>query len=283
MLGWAAPRILQSDTRLRIGAVWEFLVFALNGLVFILIGLQLSTVLGGQFGRPLPELVGITAVISVSIVLVRFVWAYAAALVAAGTRRLTHLDGPEQGWRETFVIGWAGLRGVVSLALALALPLDTTGRDVLVFVTFGVILVTLVGQGLTLPVVTRWLRLCGDGLDRQEEMRARSLAADAAVARIEELAKEWPAHLPLIDTLRSQHQHRATHLADVRAGTAGGNGRDPATDTEQELLEHRLIRRAVIDAERSTVLGLRDRGTISDEVWRRLERDLDLEELRMEA
>jgi len=114
--------------------------------------------------------------------------------------------------------------------------------------------VALVGQGLTLPLVTRWLRLGGDGLDGQEEMRARSLAADAAVARIEQLAKEWPGHLPLIDTLRSQYQHRATHLADVRAGTASEDGIDPSTDAEQELLEHRLMRRAVIDAERAAVL-----------------------------
>ena len=283
LLGWTAPRIIQSDTRLRLRAVWDFLVFALNGLVFILMGLQLSTVLSGQLGRPLPELVGITAVVSMSVVLVRFVWIYAAALVAAGTRRLAHPNGPQQDWRETFVSGWSGLRGVVSLALALALPLDIPGRDVLVFVTFGVILVTLVGQGLTLPLVTRWLRLGGDGLDGQEEMRARSLAADAAVARIEELAKEWPGHLPLIDTLRSQYQHRATHLTDVRAGTASEDGIDPSTDAEQELLEHRLMRRAVIDAERAAVLPLRDDGTISDEVWRRLQRDLDLEELRMEA
>jgi Na+/H+ antiporter len=282
-VGWAAPRIIQSDTRLRGRAVWDFLVFALNGLVFILIGLQLSTVLGGQLGRPLPELVGVTAVISVSIVLVRFVWVYAAALVAAGARRLVQPNGPQQDWRETFVIGWSGLRGVVPLALALALPLDTPGRDVLVFVTFGVILVSLVGQGLTLPLLTRWLRLGGDGLDYQEEVRGRSVAVEAAVARIEELAKEWPGHLPLLETLRSQYQHRATHLADVRAGTASEDGIDPSTAAERELLEHRLIRRAVIDAERATVLSLRDDGAISDKVWRRVERDLDLEELRMEA
>jgi Na+/H+ antiporter len=281
-VGWAAPRIMQSDTRIRSRSVWEFLVFVLNGLVFILIGLQLSTVLGGQLSRPLQELVGITAVISVGVIVVRYVWVYAAALVASGLRRIEHRDPRMEDWRETFVIGWAGLRGVVSLALALALPLATPGRDVLLFVTFGVILVTLVGQGLSLPLLTRWLRIGGDGLEGQEETRARSVAAEAAVARIEELAQEWPGHLPLIDTLRSQYQHRATHLGDLRANTTE-NGHDSNADAEQELLEHRLIRRAVIDAERSAVLRLRDRGSINDEVWRRVERDLDLEELRMEA
>jgi len=102
-------------------------------------------------------------------------------------------------------------------------------------------------------------------------------------ARIEELAREWPGHLPLIDTLRSQYVHRATHLDDARL--AGDGSTDAVRDAaaEQELVEHRLIRRAVIDAERGAVLRLRGRGAINDEVWRRIERDLDFEELRMEA
>jgi CPA1 family monovalent cation:H+ antiporter len=153
---------------------------------------------------------------------------------------------------------------------------------VLLFITFGVILITLVGQGLTLRLLTRLLRIGGDGAADREETHARSLAAEAAVARIDELAREWPDHRPLIETLRSQYEHRATHLAEASPGGDGlGGPLDPAA--EQELLEHRLIRRAVIDAERETLLSLRDRGAITDEVWRRLQRDLDLEELRMEA
>jgi len=180
-------------------------------------------------------------------------------------------------------VGWAGLRGVVSLATALALPLSTPGREVLLLITFGVILVTLVGQGLTLPLVTRLLRIGGDGGAGHVEVHARTVAADAAVARIQELAREWPGHLPLIDTLRSQYVHRATHLDEARLADDGSNDSARDSDGEQELAEHRLIRRAVIDAERGAVLRLRDRGEIDDEVWRRIERDLDLEELRMEA
>jgi len=282
-VGWRAPSIMESNTRLRGRAVWEFLVFVLNGLVFILIGLQLSTVLGGQLDRALPQLLVITAVIAAGAILVRLAWAFAAAGLKFGLRHLRHADEPPPPWGETFVVGWAGLRGVVSLATALALPLATPGRDVLLFVTFGVILVTLVGQGLSLPLVTRLLRIGGDGSAGREEVHARTVAAEAAVARIEELVREWPGHLPLIDTLRSQYVHRATHLDDARLGGDGSN--DPVRDAhaEQELVEHRLIRRAVIDAERDAVLRLRDRGAINDEVWRRIERDLDLEELRMEA
>ena len=132
-----------------------------------------------------------------------------------------------------------------------------------------------------MPLLTRLLGIGGDRSAGREEVHSRTVAAEAAVARIEELAREWPGHLPLIDTLRSQYVHRATHLDETRLGDDGSN--NPTGDAEQELLEHRLIRRAVIDAERDALLRLRETGAINDDVWRRIERDLDLEELRMEA
>jgi CPA1 family monovalent cation:H+ antiporter len=281
-VGWFAPRIMHSDTRLRGTAVWEFLVFVLNGLAFVLIGLQLSTIVVERPGRGLPDLVGITLAIAATLIVVRLAWAAAAEGVRFALDRVRHGTAGPPRWRESLLVGWAGLRGVVSLAAALALPLSLGGRNVLLFITFGVILITLVGQGLTLRLLTRLLRIGGDGAADREETHARSLAAEAAVARIDELAREWPDHRPLIETLRSQYEHRATHLAEASPGGDGlGGPLDPAA--EQELLEHRLIRRAVIDAERETLLSLRDRGAITDEVWRRLQRDLDLEELRMEA
>jgi CPA1 family monovalent cation:H+ antiporter len=281
-VGWAGPRIMASDTRLRGRAVWEFLVFVLNGLVFILIGLQLSTILAERPTSGLALPLEVTLVVAATLILARFAWAFGAAGVSSALRDLRHDEAAAPPLRESFLVGWAGLRGVVSLAAALALPLSLPGRDVLLFITFGVMLITLVGQGLTLPALTRALRIGGDATTEREEGHARTLAAEAAVARLEELARQWPDHLPLIDALRSQYQHRSTHLFDTQTSGNGANGQlDPAA--EQELLEHRLIRRAVIDAERQAVLALRDRGSITDEVWRRVERDLDLEELRMEA
>ncbi len=282
-VGWFAPRIMASETRIRGNAVWGFLVFVLNGLVFILIGLQLETVLRRQLDRSLPELLAITAVVAAAVILVRLAWTFLAVAIASGLRHLRRADAAPTPWREGFVVGWAGLRGVVSLAAALALPFDMPGRDVLLFITFCVILLTLVGQGLTLGLVTRLLKIGDDGSAGREEARARTLAAEAAVARIEELGREWPGHVPLIDNLRSQYEHRATHLEEARSNDDGEDGRERDAAAEQELLEHRLIRRAVINAERQAVLGLRDRGELNDEVWRRIERDLDLEELRMEA
>jgi CPA1 family monovalent cation:H+ antiporter len=177
--------------------------------------------------------------------------------------------------RERTVVAWAGMRGVVSLATALALPLDLPGRDLLLFLTFCVILVTLVGQGLSLPWLVHALGISSDGRASTQERRARRVAADAAMARIEELAAEWPGHQPLIETLRTQYAHRASHLEDLADGSPDA--------AEQELLEHRQIRRAVLEAERQAVLDLRRRGALDDEAWRQVERDLDLESLRLEA
>jgi monovalent cation/hydrogen antiporter len=275
-VGWWAPRIMQSETRLRARAVWDMVVFVLNGLVFILIGLQLSTILTSLSGRSLPSLVGLGLLISLAVILVRLAWVFAAASLS---RRL----GRPPPWPEVLVVGWAGMRGVVSLAAALALPLATPERDLLIFLTFCVILATLVGQGLSLPWLIHRLAVAEDGAAQQPELRARTAAAEAAVARIEQLAAEWPTHLPLIDTLRAQYAHRASHLGEHAPEGADGEGLPADGAADQELLEHRLIRRAVIEAERAAVLDLRGRGEISDEVWRRIERDLDLEELRMEA
>ena len=146
-----------------------------------------------------------------------------------------------------------------------------------------VIVVTLVGQGLSFPWLLRVLRVHGDGAEDQEEAHAREVATHAARTRLESLAAEWPGHLPLIDTLRAQYAHRVSHLEDPAQRTDGQPVADTASEAEQELIEHRAIRRAIIDAEREAIIDLRDSGVIGDDVLRRLERDLDLEELRMEA
>jgi CPA1 family monovalent cation:H+ antiporter len=275
-VGWFAPLISQSDTRMRTRSVWEFVVFALNGLVFVLIGLQLSTVVNGELDESLPDLLATSATVCLAVILVRLVWVFGAASLES------LLGGTRPNWRETLVVGWSGLRGVVSLAIALALPLSTPDRGALLFIAFVVILVTLVGQGLTLPVITRVLRIGGDDVEERQELHARAVAARAAVSRIDELSEQWPAHLPLIDTLRLQYEHRATHL-DERPEGSGADAAARSPGAEQELLEHRAIRHALIDAERDAVLQLRQHGEITDGVWGRIERDLDLEELRMEA
>jgi NhaP-type Na+/H+ or K+/H+ antiporter len=164
----------------------------------------------------------------------------------------------------------------VSLAAALALPQDFPERDLILFFTFTVILVTLVGQGLTLPALIRLLGVAPDAGASHAEAHARALTAEAALARLDELDEQWPGHRPLIDTLRAQYQHRTSH-AELHH-----NESEPGA-AETELLEHAEIRREAIEAERRAAFDLHDRGIIDDAVLRRIERDVDLEDLRREA
>jgi Na+/H+ antiporter len=280
-LGRAFPRVTGTDTRVLASSVWQMVIFVLNGFVFVLIGLQLPTIVEGLAGIPLPYLIGLGVAISLTVILVRIAWVFPATyLPRILSARIRERD-PAPPWQAAFIVAWSGMRGVVSLAAALALPLTVQGgapfpeRGLLIFLAFCVIIATLVGQGLTLPLIIQLLGVAGDTESAREERTARAAAADAALRRIEELEREWPGHRPLIDQLRTMYDHRAEHLGE----SADGSG----PELDQELVEHKLIRQGVIQAERDAVIALRDEGVINDEVLRRVERDLDLEELRMEA
>ncbi|HEY7737143.1 MAG TPA: Na+/H+ antiporter [Candidatus Limnocylindrales bacterium] len=284
MAGRAGARVLSSEARLLGRGVWNVVIFLVNGLAFILIGLQLPAILGEQSGRSGVELLGLGAAISLVVIVTRLAWVIVTGrlrLVMARRRVGTGALEVHPSTRTPLVAGWAGMRGVVSLAAALSLPLTLGNgepfpeRNLILFLTFVVILVTLVGQGLSLPMLIRRLRLVEDGGAEREETRARQAAGEAALNVLAELELRWPGHRELVDQLRSQYEHRASHVET--------NGHGPADEQETELYEHRQIRRAVIDAEREAVILLRDDGVISDAVLRVIERDLDLEELRMEA
>jgi CPA1 family monovalent cation:H+ antiporter len=212
---------------------------------------------------------------------VRIAWVFPATyLPRILSARIRERD-PSPPWQAVFIVAWSGMRGVVSLAAALALPLTVQPgapfpqRGLIIFLAFSVILATLVGQGLTLPWIIERLGVAGDTEAEREERTARTAAAEAAVRRLGELEHRWPGHLPLLDQLRAMYNHRAEHLGDPSDDTSG--------ELDQELVEHKLIRQDVIAAERDAVVSLRDQGVINDEVLRRVEGDLDLEELRMEA
>ncbi len=266
-----ALRRSSSDTRVVATAAWQMVLFLLNGLVFMLIGLQLPSVVSGlgDFNRVL----GHTAAVVLAVVLARLVWVFPSTYLSRLIPAVRRAD-PAPPWRAVFVVGWSGLRGVVTLAAALALPLDFPERSFILFVAFAVILATLVGQGLTLPLIIKRLGVVSRDDASHDEVHARGLTTEAALARLEELRSQWPGHIELIDQLRDRYTHRARH--DEQHHEDG----DAA---EQELLEHGLIRREVIDAERRAAINLHERGVITDVVLRRLERDLDLEDLRMEA
>jgi Na+/H+ antiporter len=274
-LGRRASTMMSSDVRLAGRAVWEMLIFLLNGFVFVLIGLQIAGTARALERAALLALVGAGLAVSGALIAVRALWIGGMA----GWERLRRRRPPLRP-AEIVVLSWAGMRGVVSLAAALAVPATLPGgspvpaREAVLVITFTVIVVTLVGQGLTLPLVIRWVGLGGDDEGRGEEQQARRTMVEVALRRIEELYAQWPGHRPLLDQLRTAYFHRAEHLDQLE---------QPGSAAEQELVEHRQIRRAVIDAQREAVAMMRDRGVIDDDLLRALERELDLEELRMEA
>jgi CPA1 family monovalent cation:H+ antiporter len=283
-LGRRSPRILASDARVLGSGVWQILVFVLNGFAFLLIGLSLPTVLRGLSDyRPL-ELAGLAILVSATVVIARFVWVYPATYLPRWLVPSIRRNDPAPPPRVPFVVAWAGMRGAVSLAAALALPLDFPERDLILFLAFTVILVTLVGQGLTLPLVLRWLGLRADDEEAREESIARTEANEAALRELERLADVWPGHRELIDRVSEEYEHRASHRPAARAGNDGTGSAEAGTaDVDHERTEHLAILGAVISAEREAVIGLRDAAVISDDVLRRIERELDLEELRLQA
>ena len=276
-LGHRRSSIMGADARLTGRAVWETITFLLNGFVFIVMGLEVPLLLRALTPSPALRLVGIGIVISATLVVVRTVFVFGTVFLPQLVRRPHDLPWP---LACSLVLSWAGMRGVVSLAAALALPLVLPGpagsRGAVIIVTLTVIVFTLVGQGLSLPWLIRRLALHGDPGLRGEEASARERLVQAATRRIEELYPVWPGHRPLLDQLRDAYRHRSEHVERQRDPSTGGG-------EDRELIEHREIRRTVIDSEREALMRLRAEGEISDEVLRDLERELDLEERRMDA
>jgi CPA1 family monovalent cation:H+ antiporter len=275
--GRRAARVLSPDGRLMGEGAWNIVIWAINAFVFILIGLQLPGIIRSLDEYTGLQLLGLGLAISLTVIVARLVWVYPATYLPRILSAKLRARDPAPPRQAVFIIGWAGMRGVVSLAAALALPTDFPQRDLILFLTFCVIVATLVGQGLSLPWLVDRLgvRVGAAGAAESEEVHARLAAVEAALVRLDELAVEYPGHIPLIDQLKSQYDHEAEH---VWPNTSG-----PRDDAELELLEHRNIRNAVLTAQRESVIKLRDDGIINDSTLRSIERDLDLEALRTGA
>jgi CPA1 family monovalent cation:H+ antiporter len=273
--GRRAARVLSPSARLMGRGVWDIVIFLINGFAFILIGLQLPAILEHLAPRSAMELVALGAAVSATAIVARILWVFPATYLPRRLSARIRERDPYPPANAVFVVSWAGMRGAVSLAAALALPRDVPERELLIFLTFCVILATLVGQGLSLPWLIRKLRVVAGTGPETEETTARLAAVDAAMTRLNGLADEFPDHLELVDQLRARFSHEIGH---VPAGIEG-----PRDESELELLEHLEIRNAVLAAEREAVIQLRDAGVIGDEVLRRIERDLDLEALRSGA
>ena len=281
-MGWHTPELTTPQTRLQGQAVWEIAFLLLNGLLFALVGLQLPGIVDRLSGRSTAELVGDAALVTGVVIGARFLWIIGTAIIPPALSEWFRDHDPLVGWRAKTVLAWSGMRGAVSLAAALAIPLSTdagTGfpdRDLIIFITFGVILATLVIQGLTLPALIHVLGLEDDGLAEKEEAKARIHAAEAALARLDELVDE--------DWVREDTAERFRGLYGFRRDRFSSRF-DPDGDgsVEDRSLDYQRLRRELLDAERNAVVELRRTGRIDDEVMRRVVRDLDLEDARLDV
>jgi monovalent cation/hydrogen antiporter len=266
-------------TRIQGRAVWELLVFVLNGVIFILIGLQLGTlreaVPAGQFA----SLVFTGVLISATVIVVRLLWVPLGAILPRLVSPSLRRRDPMPPWSHLLIVGWTGMRGIVTLAAALALPVTTAAgtpfpfRAEIILLSFSVILATLVLQGLSAAPLIRALKLEEDRSLEHEEMGARGHAARAALAHLEKLADEDHAIPDHLDQMRTHYERRLQRYAPT--GPV-----DPEC-TSERAEAFRRIRHETLTAERLALIKLRNDGTISDEVLHRLEHELDVEALRL--
>jgi CPA1 family monovalent cation:H+ antiporter len=283
-VGWRAPELASAQTRLQGFAMWEMLTFLLNATLFILIGLQLPLISEGLTARGTGEVIWYAAVVCAAVIGVRFAWLFTVPYLTRALDRRPQQRQRRVGPRERTVSAWAGMRGAVSLAAALALPLRTDagtplpGRELILFITFAVILVTLIGQGLTLPALIRRLGVHEDGADEQaEEVRARLAASRAALERLDDLAPEEWVRDDTIERVRALYRFRQRRFK-VRAGKI-----DDDDGIEDRSLSYQRLMHELYAVQRRSLVELRNGGTISNEVMHRIERELDLEESRLEV
>lgn len=280
-MGWHTAELTNASTRLQGTGVWEVLFFALNAVLFGLVGLQLPAILDGLSTISTADLIRYGVVVTATVTAVRLVWVMGSIYLP----RLVHgrLHGRDQlrSWRAGLILTWSGMRGAVSLAAALSLPLTTDAgqfqrRQLLIFLTFAVILGTLVVQGLTLPGLIRVLGLEDDGLAEREEAKARIHAAESALERLDELVEEEWVRDDTAQRMRGLYNFRRQRFS-ARIDAEADDG------SEARSLDYQRLRHELLEAERTAVLDLRRRGAIDDDVLRRVVRDIDLEDVRLDV
>jgi CPA1 family monovalent cation:H+ antiporter len=275
--------LISAATRLQGIFFWNFLIYLIEGMVFLITGLQARTLITGISGMSVSELAISAAVVSAVVILARFVWMYPATYLPRWLIPAVRRRDPSPSWQSPFALAFTGVRGIVSLAAALATPLTTESgapfphRDLILFLTFSVILVTLVGQGLLLPSVIRWLGLANAGRqerheDRAEEFIARRQAIEATIKRLDQLAVERGLPEEFGESLRALHRdrlRRAEHRSD-------------GDESHMKLVEvYDEIEFTLIATERDLINDLYRRGKLKDEARRRIERELDLRDAHL--
>jgi CPA1 family monovalent cation:H+ antiporter len=273
--GRYAPEIVSAEMRIMARSVWNVLVFILNSLIFILIGIQMSDVMDNLSRYPLAELLMLGVVISLVAIAVRFIWVFPVAYLPRWLSGSLHEKAPKLRNRELAIISWCGMRGIVSLAAALALPTvlpggePFPGRDLIIFVTFFVIATTLLGQGLTLTPLIRKLKVGVDWSMAEEQQQVRSAMSAAAIAAIDTHLANAKAPPEWADQLRMEIANRVMLTASEGL---------EQTSKDELLLQ---LRRAAIRAERKELIRLWRENEIGDEVMRHQEEILDYQEAQL--
>ena len=282
-ISWNGLRLISAATRLQGVFFWEFLIYLIEGMVFLITGLQARTLIVGIRGYSIFDLAISATVVSAVVIIARFVWMYPATYLPRWLIPAIRRKDPSPPWQWPTALAFTGVRGIVSLAAALAIPFTTDSgepfpqRDLILFLTFSVILVTLVGQGLVLPTVIRSLGLAHAGrrerhADREEEFAARRLAIEAAIERLDQLASDRQLSDEIVRPLRAHYRDRLKH---VEHRSDGDRGRRKLADLNDEI-EFQLI-----EAERQAINDRYRRGQLKDEARRRVERELDLRDAHL--
>ena len=278
--GWRAPRVLSGRMRLQAIPVWQMVTFILNGILFMLLGLQLPQVIRALPSGSAMAVAKVAVVVLAAIVLVRFVWVFGATYLPRLLSRQFRRKNPALPWQQTALIAWVAMRGADSLAGALAIPYVLTngapfpGRNLILLLTFSVIFGTLVVQGLTLKPLVRGLKIMDDHVPEKEERMARLKANEAALTRIEDIGSSNRARPESVERLRSEYADRIRQLSRETAPEKSV-GRLYSKDFEE-------LAREALQTERDTVIALRNDESINDEVLRRIQRDIDLAEARLQ-
>jgi CPA1 family monovalent cation:H+ antiporter len=276
-MSWNGPLLISSATRLQGIFFWDLVIYLIEGLLFLLTGFQMRLLFEKSKEFPLHDILFATALVTVMIIVARFAWVFPAIYLPRCIRRVRERD-PSPPWPWAFVIAFTGVRGAVSLAAALALPFALPSgesfpyRDLILFVTFGVIFITLIGLGLGLPPVVRWLGVARDGraehrAEHESEIAARREALDVALKSLDAITDDRELSDEVIKLLRARHETRANQVPD-------------SLDPDQlEVTRSGIeLTRELISTERKFIHVLLRDGKITDETRRRIERDLDLEE-----
>lgn len=275
-----APRSSSTTARLQGVSFWNMLDFLFNGALFLLVGLQLRRIVAGLGEISIGQAAGYAAIISAALILTRISGVYATAYLPRFFSKKIRKDDPFPSWKAVFVVGWTGMRGAISLAGALALPFVLASgaefpfRNLLIFITFFVILATLVVQGLSLPPIIRRLKLTGDGATDREEAEARLKIYRAALTRIEEIENSGEAPPKMLTQLKKTYQHKIEGMSDIVE--KGENS------CRNFFKEDRTVKLDILQAERNALLNLRDSGKLHDDAVRRIQYDFDLEEQRLQ-